>query len=404
MGQEPRLNEKFDLLYTAPCRYFILTGGRGSGKSFAQKVFEMHLSYEQGHTILSTRYYMNSAHDSVIPEFNAKLELFGNSNHFEVTKTDVLNKRSKSRIMFRGIRTSSGTQTAKLKSIEGVTTFVLDEAEEENDESNFDKIDKSVRKKGIQNRVILIMNPTTKEHWVYRRFFQEMGVQEGFTGIKDNVCYIHSTYHDNRDNLNVDVLHQWDSLKQAKPKKYYHELMGGWLDRAEGVVFDNWSIDEVFPEHLPVSYGQDFGFSNDPTTLVKVAIEKDTIYVQEIYGKTQLSTNDIYELNKAETNDMALIVADSAEPRLISELRRMGNNIKECIKGQGSITAGISLLQNYHIKVIDSPNIVKELNNYAWHDKKSGVPVDAFNHRVDAIRYIVSDLERRRHAVSFIGR
>ena len=101
---------------------------------------------------------------------------------------------------------------------------------------------------------------------------------------------------------------------------------------------------------------------------------------------------------------MALIVADSAEPRLISELRRMGNNIKECIKGQGSITAGISLLQNYHIKVIDSPNIVKELNNYAWHDKKSGVPVDAFNHRVDAIRYIVSDLERRRHAVSFIGR
>lgn len=403
MGKEIRINDKFQLLYTAPCRYFIITGGRGSGKSFSEKVFEMHLTYEEGHKILSTRYYMNSAYDSVIPEFETKTQLFGNSNHFEITKSDVINKKSGSSIMFRGIRTSSGNQTAKLKSIEGITTFVLDEAEEENDESSFDKIDDSVRVKGVQNRIILIMNPATKEHWVYKRFFEGMGVDEGFTGIKGDVCYIHTTYHENRDNLNEAKLRIWDEMKIKRPHYYKHTLMGGWLDKAEGVIIEDWSNGDTFPEHLPFAYGQDFGFSNDPTTLVKVAIEKDIIYVQEIYGKTKLSTNEIYELNKSETNDTALIVADSAEPRLIQELRRAGNNIKPCVKGQGSITAGISLLQNYHIKVINSPEIAKEFNNYIWHDKKAKVPVDAYNHRIDAMRYIVQDLERRKGAKHFIG-
>lgn len=210
-----------------------------------------------------------------------------------------------------------------------------------------------------------------------------------------------TTYRDNPFLTKAQIV----DIESKKNNAYWWQVYGsGKRAQPQGAIFTDWSTGDTFPEHLTPSYGQDFGFSNDPTTLVKVAIEKDIIYVQEIYGKTQLSTNDIYQLNKAETNDRALIVADSAEPRLISELRRMGNNIKECIKGQGSITAGISTLQNYHIKVIDSPNIVKELNNYAWHDKKSGVPVDAFNHYVDSIRYIVSDLERRKHAVSFIGR
>ena len=84
--------------------------------------------------------------------------------------------------MFKGIRTSSGNQTAALKSLNGVTTFVLDEAEELVDENTFDKIDFSVRTQDKQNRCIMIMNPTTKEHWIYQRFFQNMGVPEAYNG------------------------------------------------------------------------------------------------------------------------------------------------------------------------------------------------------------------------------
>ena len=194
---------------------------------------------------------------------------------------------------------------------------------------------------------------------------------------------------------------------ESKQKNYYWWQVYGTGKRAQpiGAIFNDFSIIDTFPAHLPVSYGQDFGFSNDPTVLVKVAIEKDTIYVQSIYGKAGLSTKEIYELNKAETKDNSLIVADSAEPRLIYELRRMGNNIKECIKGKDSIVTGIKNMQDYHIKIVDSPEIVKEFNNYAWHDKKSNVPIDAYNHYIDAIRYCVGDLLRKQRGGShFIGK
>ena len=83
----------------------------------------------------------------------------------------------------------------------------------------------------------------------------------------------------------------------------------------------------------------------------------------------------------------------------------MGNNIKECIKGKDSIVTGIKNMQDYHIKIVDSPEIVKEFNNYAWHDKKSNVPIDAYNHYIDAIRYCVGDLLRKQRGGShFIGK
>ena len=82
------------------------------------------------HQILYTRYTMVSAGMSIIPEMMEKIELDGTTKYFKTTKTDIVNKMTKSRIMFRGIKTSSGNQTAKLKSIQGITTFVCDEAEE----------------------------------------------------------------------------------------------------------------------------------------------------------------------------------------------------------------------------------------------------------------------------------
>ena len=111
-------------------RYFVITGGRGSGKSFEVGRFTSLLSFEVGHRILFTRQTMTSAHLSIIPEFKEKIELLNLNGNFEIRKSEILNTQSGSEIIFRGIKTSSGDQTANLKSLQGVTTWIVDEAEE----------------------------------------------------------------------------------------------------------------------------------------------------------------------------------------------------------------------------------------------------------------------------------
>jgi phage terminase large subunit len=128
-----------------------------------------------------------------------------------------------------------------------------------------------------------------------------------------------------------------------------------------------------------------------------VAVDKKNkkIYVDEcFYNKNQLGTEAIYELNKAHLLKISdLIIADSAEPRLIDELRRKGLNIRGAIKGQGSVTAGITQMQDYQIIVTErSINTRKELSNYCWNDKKAGIPIDDYNHVLDAVRYCTKEL------------
>lgn len=368
-------------------RYFIISGGRGSSKSFGVGTFTSLLSFEKGHKILFTRQTMSSAHLSIIPEFQEKIELLESQDKFEVTKTDIVNKQSGSEIIFRGLKTSSGDQTANLKSLQGVTDWILEEAEELVDESTFDKINLSVRQKGVQNRVIIIFNPTTKEHWIYKRFFEQEGVEGGFNGIKNNTTYIHTTYQDNIEHLDKSFLDEIERIKETNPKKYEHTILGGWLDKAEGVVFTNWKFGEFNPNQLQTSYGMDFGFSIDPDALAEVAIDKarKIIYVKEVIYERGLKTHILASLIKEKCNN-ALIIADSAEPRLIDDLRYQGINIQPVKKG--TIESGIVRMQDYQI-IVDpqSQNIAKEFNNYVYLNKASKLYLDAWNHIIDAIRY-----------------
>lgn len=385
------LNDKYKILGSKKPRYWVVTGGRGSGKSFAVNVFLSSLiELEPNHKVLFTRYTMTSAEKSIIPEFVEKLDIANATPNYEVSKKNIRCKTTGSEIMFSGIKTSSGNQTANLKSLSGITTFVLDEAEELVDEKIFDDIDLSVRLQGIQNRVIIIMNPATREHWIYKRFFEQAGVKEGFNGIKGNTAYIHTTYLDNINNLQESFLQRVEQIKKTNQKKYEHQIMGGWLAKAEGVIFENWETGD-FKDNGNTIFGQDYGFSIDPTTLVEVSVfkNKKEIYLREHLRKTGLSASEIFRVNK-EIAGKSLIIGDSAEPRLISELRRLGNNIEPAEKGQGSVTAGISQLQDFKI-IIDpsSTGLIKEFNNYAWSDKKSSVPVDDYNHGIDAVRYAV---------------
>lgn len=383
------LNKKYIPLYENDTRYFIVTGGRGSGKSFEVGAMASTLSFQSGHKILFTRQTMTSAHLSIIPEFQEKIDLLEANDIFDINKSEIHNKKSGVDIIFKGIKTSSGDQTANLKSLQGVTCWILDEAEELIDESIFDKINLSIRQKGVQNRIVLILNPTVKTHWIYKRFFESEGVAEGFNGIKGNTTYIHTTYLDNVDNLDESFLAEILKIKENNPKKYEHVILGGWLNKAEGVVFTNWKFGEFNPNGLQSSFGMDFGFSIDPDALAEVAIDKDKkiIYVKEHIYERGLKTHVLAELLKLKTNGR-LIIADSAEPRLIDDLKHTGVNIQAVKKG--TIESGIIRMQDYEIIVENnSSNIAKEFNNYCYLNKASKLYVDNWNHIIDAIRYNV---------------
>jgi len=224
-------------------RYFLLTGSRGSAKSFHVSTALLHLTYEKGHIILFTRWTLVSAYISIIPEFIQKIEELDRFEDFEITQTEITNKVTGSKILFKGIKTSQGTATANLKSIAGVTTFVLDEAEELVDEGVFDRIDLSIRTKDMTNRVMIVMNPSYKSHWIYKRFLEK--------GKQDNTTYIHTTYLDNAINLSRSFIEQANRVKQENILRYRHLFLGEWLEDVEGLLWNRAIIAKAFIEIAP---------------------------------------------------------------------------------------------------------------------------------------------------------
>lgn len=396
----------YNPLYTDKEHFIILvTGGRASGKSFNLSAFNERLTFEKSdcgsiaHTILYTRYTMVSAHMSIIPEMMEKIELDGMARYFRTTKTDIINKRSSGKIMFRGIKTSSGNQTAKLKSIHGITTFVCDEAEEWTDENDFDKIMLSIRQKGIQNRIIIIMNPTDSNHFIYRKYIENTHKLVEIDGVPvqisthPNVLHIHTTYLDNIEHLSKEFLDEVRRMKIENPEKYAHTVIGRWADVAEGAVYKKWGIVDEFPAHAKkVALGIDFGYTQDVTAIVKCGIVDNALYVDELCYKTgMLSSAIIKELRK---HDGLFVYADSADPRLIDEIALGGVIIYPTQKGAGSIIAGIEKIKDMELFVTRrSYNLQKELRSYVWAKDKDGSyinqPEDANNHLLDAIRYYV---------------
>ena len=392
-------------LYTDTDKFIILiTGGRGSGKSFNASTFIERLTFEMTeaekivHQILYTRYTMVSAGMSIIPEMMEKIDLDGTTKYFKTTKTDIVNKMTKSRIMFRGIKTSSGNQTAKLKSIQGITTFVCDEAEEWTSEDEFDKIMLSIRKKGIQNRIIIIMNPCDSNHFIYKKYIEKTHKLVEIDGVQvqvsthPNVLHIHTTYFDNLDNLSPEFLKEVEDMKVSNPEKYAHVVIGRWADVAEGAVFKKWGIVKEFPQECKkVGIGQDFGFTNDPSAAVRCGIIDNRLYVDELFYETDMLSSAI--ANRLKPFSMK-VFADSQDPRLIQEIKNRGVNIYPVDKFPGSIKAGIDKIKDMEFFVTErSYNIITELRKYVWDKDKDGnyinEPVDEYNHLMDAIRYYV---------------
>lgn len=211
--------------------------------------------------------------------------------------------------------------------------------------------------------------------------------------------WITLTYLDN-EALQVSIVREIEKAREkAKTSSYWEnwwKVYGlGETGRIEGVVFNNWSIVDKLPDQAQViARGIDFGFTNDPTAMVAAyQYNSSIIWDEEIY-ETGLTNPDIARLMKSHgVQQHDFVVADSAEPKSITELNRYGFKVKGATKGKDSISFGISILQENEFKVTArSVNLIRELRRYAWDTDKDGNhlnrPVDAFNHAIDAMRYV----------------
>jgi len=332
---------------------------------------------------------------SVIPEFREKIDLLGVGDEFNMTNAQIGHKVTKSEIIFSGIKTSSGNQTAKLKSIPRAQCFIVDEAEEFVSEKDFDTIDESIRMPDTPNIVILVMNPQDVEHWIWKRWFEKSHRMEIIDGhsipisTHSDITHIHTTYLDNYHNISKDYIAKIEAIKSKSPEAYAHRFLGKWLDKKQGVIFPNW-VEGEFDNSLPFAYGLDFGFYPDPLALVKVAVDTtaNKIYVKEIIYEQSLSYDMVVTKIRNEVENDALILADTSEPRLIDALISNGINVNKTEKYAGSVVDGIKRMLDFTIVVTEeSYNMKHELRNYIWNDKKSSTPLDADNHGIDALRY-----------------
>ena len=395
-------NEKFEVLFVpgARTRYTIITSGRAGGKSHAVSGALVEDTYNDGYNTLFTRYTMTSAEDSIIPEFRDKVELFGCEEDFEITAKDVINKVSGGAIMFRGIMVNRKNQIAKLKSIAKLKRFIIDEGQELDDESLFDQVDQSIRSKEIDNELWIIWNPPRdKNNWIYRRFFKEPGVDITYNGIKDDVTYIYVTYLENQENLSQSFLDIAEKTKKKDYDKYLNEYLGIVVGFKEGQIY-RWNAipeSEWEPTRVTLCYGVDWGYTNDPTAVLRVDFDYDTktVFLKQVMYEKEMQPRDVAkavrdDMEKSKCRKDILIYCDPARPEHIAELRRHNLNATKAVNKNKA--GRINYLQGFNV-IYDGEDIGNEADNYSFKphpmDKTqfTNEPEDGNDHLMDAASY-----------------
>jgi len=224
------IHGKYKPLYTSASDLIIITGGRGSGKSFTVADWACRSTFQKDELILYTRYTLTSAKDSIIPEYKDKIDLFNAEDMFKITGNEIVNNITTSKILFKGIKNSSGNQTANLKSIKDPTKWICDEAAEIPDYDTFQKIRRSLRKKDANIQTILLLNPEGTSHWIYKTFFEDKNIPDYFNGISDGITYIHTSYLDNIINLDKTFLKDAENTKEKNEAEYENIFLGKWGD------------------------------------------------------------------------------------------------------------------------------------------------------------------------------
>jgi len=347
-------------------RLIISAGGQGSSKTFStlQVIYNL-LKSGNPYKVTFCSYALPHLKQGVISDFDKILSSFGeNLGEVKSQPAQPIYHIDNSEINCYGVEGNLAMAHGPRRDI-----LFINEC---NRKISYEVFDQLFSRSKI---TFLDFNPTA-EFWLHEK------VIPNFPHV-----YIKSTFLDNPylpENELANIL-----MKKDKPEfKYWWQVYGlGELGKLEGAIFQNWRYGE-FDKSLPYGYGLDFGF-NDPDSMVKVAIDKKRkiIYIQECLYKSGNSAEQLRLSVGTHVKTSDLIVADAADARMISELSRY-YNIKAVNKAKWTVAEALKMMQDYELVITeDSHNLSKELSNYIWNDKKAGVPIDDFNHLIDAARY-----------------
>jgi phage terminase large subunit len=232
-------------------------------------------------------------------------------------------------------------------------------------------------------RIIIDYNPSDSFHWIYDRVIP-----------REDCDFYQTTYRDNPF-LDKSIVDEIERLRDTD-EDYWRIYGLGERGMSRATIFQ-FGQSEIPQDAKLISYGLDFGYTNDPTALVAVYQLDNNLYLDELIYRTGLTNRDIHAHFQSFSLDRRdEIFADSAEPKSIDELHRFGWNVKPTVKGADSVNAGIDILKRHKLFATPrSSNLIKELQNYKWVEDKNGnllnKPIDAFNHGIDAARYAVAN-------------
>ena len=378
-------------------RYRVCKGSRASKKSKTTALwFASWLNkagYEKANLIVFRKTY-RTIKDSCFTDLKWALDRLGVIDDWNITLSPLEMTRISTgqKILFRGL-----DDTLKVTSItveKGTLCWAwLEEAYEVMNEDDFNILDESIRGEchaPLFKQWTITFNPWNEHHFLKKRFF-DCPPDPDILAITTN--YMCNEWLDAAD------IKVFEDMKKRNPRRYAVAGLGGW-GIVDGLVYENWKeeafdIDEVRRTPGIISaFGLDFGYTNDPSTLFCGLLdlkEKRLFVFDEMYEKG-LSNKRIAETVQHMGYGKERITADSAEPKSIDELKSLGLRVKAAAKGKDSIKNGIQWIQD--MEIIIHPrcvNFITEISNYTWDTDKFGtklnVPIDDFNHLMDAMRY-----------------
>ena len=389
---------------SADKRYIILMGGRGNARSGTASRYTLS-------RILGKEYtrgaIMRGTHADIRPscwrEIMDRIVEENIENNFRIVDNDMFLEYGKNSLRAHGFKASSGSLTARLKSLAGYN-FVWIEEGEETLESEFRTLDDTLRTVKGNIQIIITLNTPPKSHWIIRKWFNLTPHPEakGFyiptlkPEFEKDVLFISGTHRENLPNLSNQIVQQYLRYKQEKPAYYWQMIEGLSPETVMGRIYTGWKeIDELPHEARLIGYGLDFGFDPDPAAIVAVYAHNGGIIFDEKLYATRLLNEHL--ATTLEGLPKAPIVADSAENKSIAELQGKGLNIIPCEKGKDSVVFGIKHMQGLRISYTKrSVNIKREYENYAWKRNKDSLDEDSHlgiedpgcaNHAMSAVRY-----------------
>ena len=373
-------------------RYRVCKGGRGSKKSTTTAMWIIYnmMKMPLANTLV-VRQTFNTHLDSTWVQLKWATQQLGVAHLWTFSKSPLKATYNPTGqvILFRGLDDPMSITSITVP-IGYLCWCWFEEAYQVKSEDAFDKVDMSIRgelPEGYFKQITLTFNPWSDRHWLKKRFFDEPNDEDKLAITTNYLC---------NEWLGEDDIKLFNHIQTKFPKRYKVEGLGDW-GIIDGLVFDNWKIEEF--DHTKIKgellVGLDFGYVNDPTALVCSILDEQNkkLYIFDEHCQKGMLNDAIAQMITNKGYSKSAIIADSAEQKSIEEIKRKGiYRIKPAVKGGGSIVQGIQQLLQYDIIVHPScEETIKELENYAWDVDKEGTgvnkPIDAYNHCIDALRY-----------------